>query len=87
MIGKVRGKEIQTLIQANSIEEAFMRMTSPLLNIKPTFLMLIWSIILMRCVRLRNDHVVRRIVRVWKVKGSDLGSKKPIPLDYIEVFR
>lgn len=99
VIGEVRGKEIQTLVQgaatgqgsaatfhADSIEEVFMMMTSPPLNVKPAFLMLIWAIALMRRVKLRNGRVVRRMVRVWKVKGLDLGSEKPIPLDYIEVF-
>ena len=99
VIGEVRGKEIQTLVQAaatgqgsactfhaNSIEEAFMRMTSPPLSVKPAFLMLIWSVVLMRRVKLRNGHVVRRIAKVWEVKGLGLESKKPIPLDYIEVF-
>lgn len=94
MIGEVRGKEIQTLVQAvatgqgsaatfhaNSIEEAFMRMASPLLNVQLAFLMLIWAIVLMRCVKLRNGRVVRRMARVWEVKGLDLGSEKPIPLD------
>ena len=99
VIGEVRGKEIQTLVQAaatgqgsmctfhaNSIEEAFMRMTSPPLDVKPAFLMLIWAIVLMRRVRLRDRRVVRRMTRVWEVTGLDLESNKPIPLNYTEVF-
>ncbi len=99
VIGEVRGKEIQTLVQAaatgqgsactfhaNSIEEAFMRMTSPPLNVKPAFLMLIWSIVLMRRVKLRNGHVVRRMAKVWEITRLDLEANKPIPLNYTEVF-
>ncbi len=99
VIGEVRGKEIQTLVQAaatgqgsactfhaNSIEEAFMRMTSPPLNVKPAFLMLIWAVVLMRRVKLRNGRVVRRMAKVWEMTGLDLEANKPIPLNYTEVF-
>jgi len=99
VIGEVRGKEIQTLVQAaatgqgsactfhaNSIEEAFMRMTSPPLNVKPAFLMLIWAIVLMRRVKLRDGRVVRRMAKVWEIRGVNLESNKPIPLDYTTVF-
>ena len=99
VIGEVRGKEIQTLVQAaatgqgsactfhaNSIEEAFMRMTSPPLNVKPAFLMLIWATVLMRRVKLRDGRVVRRMAKVWEITGVDPESNRPIPLNYIEVF-
>ncbi len=99
VIGEVRGKEIQTLVQAaatgqgsmcsfhaNSIEEAFMRITSPPLDVKPAFLMLIWAIVLMRRVRLRNGKLVRRMAKVWEITSLDPGANKPIPLNYTEVF-
>jgi len=99
VVGEVRGKEIQSLVQAaatgqgsmctfhaNSIEEAFLRITSPPLDVKPAFLMLIWSIVLMRRVRLKDGRVVRRMAKVWEITGLDLESNKPIPLNYTEVF-
>jgi len=99
VIGEVRGREIQTLVQAaatgqgslcsfhaNSIEEAFMRMTSPPLDVKPAFLMLIWAVVLMRRVRLRDGRVVRRMAKVWEITGLDIEANKPIPLNYTEVF-
>lgn len=85
-IGEVRGEEIQVLVQAaatgqgshctfhaTTIEEVFMRMTSPPLNVQPAFLTLIWSIILMRRTRLPNGKVGRRAVRIWEITGIKSG--------------
>ncbi len=63
-----------------------MRMTSPPLSVKPAFIMLIWAIALMRRVELKDDRVVRRMTKEWKITGIDLEVNKPIPLNYTEVF-
>ncbi len=53
---------------------------------KPAFLMLIWAIVLMRRVKLRDGRVVRRMAKVWEITGLDLEANKSIPLNYREVF-
>ena len=63
-----------------------MRMTSPPLSVKPAFLMLIWAIALMRRVELKDDRVVKRMAKEWKITRIDLEANKPIPLNYTEVF-
>lgn len=47
--------------------------------------MLIWSVVLMWCVKLRDGRVVRRMAEVWEITGLDL-EDKPISLSCTEVI-
>ena len=85
-IGEVRGKEIQVLIQAaatghgaactfhaGSIEEMVSRMTSPPLNVGPSYIRTMWSVVLMQRTKVR-DKAVRRARFVWEILPEKLDS-------------
>ena len=88
-IGEVRGDEIQVLIQAaatghssactfhaGSINEMVSRMTSPPLDVGPSYIKIITSVMLMQRTKVRGN-VARRVRYVWEVLPE-----KPNPTPY-----
>jgi len=103
-IGEVRGEEIQVLIQAaatghaaactfhaGSIEEMVARMTSPPLDVGPSYLRTIWSVVLMQRTKV-SDRAVRRVRFVWeilpeKIDGSDVKSFEVVSPRFRDVIQ
>lgn len=82
VIGDVRGREIDALIQmrasghgalstfhAKSPDEVFMRITSPPLNVQPSFMVFINTIVLMQRLFHPEKGIIRRVRSVWEVTG------------------
>jgi len=81
IIGEVRGEEVQVLVQAaasghgglttfhaDNVESMILRLTSPPLNVKQSFLSLIWSIAVMRKLRIATTgRVVRRLTDIYEI--------------------
>lgn len=101
IIGEVRDREIQTLVQmaasghgslctfhAEDPETLFLRMTSPPLNVQPSFLLTIAAIVLQKRVWSRkHGKFIRRTDRIWEITGfSKTTEKSGIPVKYKEVF-
>ena len=101
IIGEVRDREIQTLVQmaasghgslctfhAEDPETLFLRMTSPPLSVQPSFLLTIAAIVLQKRVWSRRyGEFVRRTDRVWEVTGVKGNPREgEIPVSYREVF-
>lgn len=81
IVGEVRGEEAYNLVQsiatgsggactfhASDIESALMRLTSPPINIQPSFMALIWCVILMKRVQRPDGRFVRRVANIWEIE-------------------
>jgi type IV secretory pathway ATPase VirB11/archaellum biosynthesis ATPase len=101
IIGEVRDREIQTLVQmaasghgslctfhAEDPETLFLRMTSPPLNVQPSFLLTIAAIVLQQRVWSRRyGKFIRRTGKIWEVTGIKQTVREgEIPVAYKEVF-
>lgn len=101
IVGEVRDREIQTLVQmaasghgcmctfhAEDPETLFLRMTSPPLSVQPSFLLTIAAVVLQRRVWSRRyGEYVRRTDRVWEITGLRRDAREgEIPVTYSEVF-
>jgi len=101
IIGEVRDREIQTLVQmaasghgslctfhAEDPETLFLRMTSPPLSVQPSFLLTIAAIVLQKYIWSRKyGKFVRRTDRIWEIIGIKRNIREgEIPVEYKEVF-
>lgn len=95
VVGEVRGEEAYVLFQAiatghsgmttlhaENIDSAVKRLTSPPMNIPPSYIPLVNIAMVIRRVQIRDERgrprVARRITNVWEIKDYE---------DYIEVSR
>lgn len=81
IVGEVRGEEIQVLVQASAsghgglstlhadtVESMILRLMSPPLNVRQSFLSLIWSIAVMRRLREKNSRkIIRRLTSIYEL--------------------
>jgi len=97
IIGEVRGEEVQVLVQAaasghgglttfhaDNVESMILRLTSPPLNVKQSFLSLIWSIAVMRKLRIATTgRIVRKLTDIYEiiVKGDKVEKIKVFSWD------
>ncbi len=88
IIGEVRGEEVQVLVQAaasghgglttfhaDNVDSMILRLTSPPLNVKQSFLSLIWSIAVMRKLRSNiTGKIVRRLTEIYEIliEGNEI---------------
>lgn len=101
IIGEVRDREIQTLVQmaasghgsmctfhAEDPETLFLRMTSPPLSVQPSFMLTISAVVLqVRVWSRKYKSFVRRTGRVWEISGLKPHAREgEIPVDYKPVF-
>ncbi|MEM1560232.1 MAG: type II/IV secretion system ATPase subunit [Ignisphaera sp.] len=101
VIGEVRDREIETLVQmaatghgslctfhAENPETLFLRLTSPPLNVQPSFMLTIASIVLqVRVWSRKYKKFVRRTSKVWEVTGIKHVTREiEIPVEYKPVF-
>jgi flagellar protein FlaI len=101
IIGEVRDREINTLIQmassghgsactfhAESPVTLFLRLTSPPLNVQPSFLLTISAIVLQRRAWSRkHKQFIRRTSKIWEITGIKSRIREgEIPVEYTEVF-
>ncbi|MCS7097036.1 MAG: type II/IV secretion system ATPase subunit [Candidatus Methanomethylicia archaeon] len=90
VVGEVRGEEAYVLFQAaaighgcmctmhaDSLEAAIKRLSSPPMNVSPTYIPLMNCAVVLKKID-HNESVKRRIVNVYEIKSHD---------NYIEVFK
>jgi len=93
IVGEVRGEEVQVLVQASAsghgglttlhadtVDSMMVRLMSPPLNVKHSFLTLIWCIAVMKRLRdIRTHRIIRRLTNIYelKVEGNRV---KPIEI-------
>lgn len=90
VVGEIRGEEAYVLFQAaatghgcmctmhaDSIESAIKRLSSPPMNVSPTYIPLMNCVIVLRKIESGKD-VKRKVVSIYELKSSD---------NYIEVFK
>lgn len=113
IVGEVRGEEVQVLVQASAsghgglttlhadtVDSMIVRLMSPPLNVKHSFLSLIWCVAVMKRLRdVRTRRIIRRLTNIYelKVKGGNVEPVKIFswnpqedrhePDDPYEVFR
>ncbi|OYT60902.1 MAG: type II secretion system protein E [Desulfurococcales archaeon ex4484_217_1] len=82
IVGEVRGEEVQVLVQASAsghgglttlhadtVDSMMIRLMSPPLNVKHSFLSLIWSIAVMKRLRdIRTHKIIRRLTNIYELK-------------------
>lgn len=101
IIGEVRDREIQTLVQmaasghgslctfhAEDPDTMFLRLTSPPLSVQPSFIITIAAVVLQtRVWSRRHKAFVRRTAKVWEITGIKAATKEgEIPVEYKPVF-
>lgn len=101
IIGEVRDREIQTLVQmaasghgslctfhAEDPETLFLRLTSPPLSVQPSFILTIAAVVLqVRVWSRRYRTFVRRTAKVWEITGIKHTVREgEIPVEYRPVF-
>ncbi|MGC9069542.1 MAG: type II/IV secretion system ATPase subunit, partial [Thermoprotei archaeon] len=101
IIGEVRDKEINSLIQmaasghgslctfhAEDPETLFLRLTSPPLNVRESFLITISAIVLQERVWSKlYQKYIRRTRKIWEITGIKTYTREgEIPINYEEIF-